>query len=238
MKFMYGGTLYEEDYHNKSTSHFNLDFINQIHDLATKIGLFAFRYVRSKSYRPNAIVKALTNPNVYLLVTDSMQYEGADAEVSNYKDGYLLTISAKHLSNKDISNEVFVYILHEVTHIIQRENGINPDSLNHHINGLNINAYMNDPTEINAFLMSIIAYITFSAQRARLMTKMPFNVFVRQVLSYLGVDEKSFTKHMANGREDNTFDSTRSKFYEVLGLLYSKLKQGYFSELHALKGSA
>jgi hypothetical protein len=237
MKLAYRGYIYEEDYHRGPTSHFNLKFIEQIHDIATKIGLFAFKYVRSKNYKSGKIVQVISNPNVYLRVTNNTVNKGADAEVSKYQDGYLVTILEDNLMSKDVSNSVFIDILHEVTHILQMENGINSDLMHNHINGINPNAYFNDPTEINAFLMSIISFITFSPQRARLMTKLPFDVFVNQVLNYLGTTKKHFIDHMANGVDDNTFDSTRSKFYEIMHLLHAKLKQGYFSELPTMSGN-
>ncbi len=237
MKFLYKGALYEEDYHRGPTSHFNLKFISQIHDLATQVGLFAFKYVRSPKYQPDAILPVSKNPNIYLRITDNTHFAEADAELSNYEDGYLITIAERHVKSRDISNDVFISILHEVTHIIQRENGIYSDLSHNHANGLNVNAYLNDPTEINAFLMSIISFITFSPSRVRLMTKMPFDVFVNQVLSYLGTSKKEFIDFMANDKESNTQDSTRSKFYEVLHLLHAKLKQGYFSELPTMNGA-
>lgn len=237
MKFMYKGSLYEEDYHNKPTSHFNLKFISQIHDIATKVGLFAFKYVRSPKYQPDTIIQVTTNPNIYLQITNNTHFAEADAELSNYEDGYLITIAERHLTTKDITNDVFISILHEVTHILQRENGIYSDVSHNHVNGLNNNAYLNDPTEINAFLMSIIAFITFSPSRVRLMTKMPFDVFVNHVLNYIGATKKTFVDYMANDKESNTQDSTRSKFYEILHLLHAKLKQGYFSELPTMNGA-
>lgn len=237
MKFMYKGSLYEEDYHNKPTSHFNLKFISQIHDIATKVGLFAFKYVRSPKYQPDTIIQVTTNPNIYLQITNNTHFAEADAELSNYEDGYLITIAERHLTTKDITNDVFISILHEVTHILQRENGVYSDVSHNHVNGLNNNAYLNDPTEINAFLMSIIAFITFSPSRVRLMTKMPFDVFVNHVLNYIGATKKTFVDYMANDKESNTQDSTRSKFYEILHLLHAKLKQGYFSELPTMNGA-
>lgn len=234
---MYKGSLYEEDYHNKPTSHFNLKFISQIHDIATKVGLFAFKYVRSPKYQPDTIIQVTTNPNIYLQITNNTHFAEADAELSNYEDGYLITIAERHLTTKDITNDVFISILHEVTHILQRENGVYSDVSHNHVNGLNNNAYLNDPTEINAFLMSIIAFITFSPSRVRLMTKMPFDVFVNHVLNYIGATKKTFVDYMANDKESNTQDSTRSKFYEILHLLHAKLKQGYFSELPTMNGA-
>jgi hypothetical protein len=235
MKFLYKGTLYEEDYHRGPTSHFNLKFITQIHDLASKIGMFAFKYVRDPKYQPDVILPVTKNPNIYLLITENMHFNGADAELSNYEDGYLITIAERDVKSKDISNDVFISILHEVTHILQRENGINSDT-NYDNTEISPNTYFNDPTEVNAFLMSIIAFITFSPSRARLMTKMPFQVFVDKVLSYLRTTKKDLVDHMANDKESNTQDSTRAKFYEILYLLHSKLKQGYFSELPAMGG--
>lgn len=244
MKFLYRGALYEEDYHRGPTSHFNLKFISQIHDIATNVGLFAFKYVRSPKYQPDAILPVSKNPNIYLRITDNTHFVDADAELSNYEDGYLITIAERHVKSRDISNDVFISILHEVTHILQRENGIYSDLSHNHTNGLNPNAYFNDPTEVNAFLMSIIAFITFSSSRAKLMTKMPFDVFVNHVISYLKTTKKDFVEYMAHGKKseskydegDNTYDSTRSKFYEILHLLHAKLKQGYFSELPTMSG--
>lgn len=244
MKMMYKGFIYEEDYHRGPTSHFNLDFISKIHDLAVKIGMFAFKLVRSPNYQPDQIFKVVSSPNIYIQISNKTAYAESDAELSDYSDGYLITIPEKYATAKDIGNDVFVNIMHEVTHILQRENGQYSDLAHNHLNGLNLNAYFNDPTEVNAFIMSIIGFITFSPSRARLMTKMPFDVFVNHALSFIGGNKKNFIDYMANGHKsehpsdggDNTYDSTRSKFYEIMHLLYNKLKQGYFSSLQSMSG--
>lgn len=235
MKYLYRGIIYEEDYHRGPTSHFNLEFIAKIHDLAARIGLSLFSYIRGKGYEPNKILQVAKSPNIYLQVTDETQYSEANAETSNYEDGYLIKIPERFAMGNDVGNDIFINLLHEVTHVLQRENGEYSDVAHNHKNGLNFNAYFNDPTEIKAFLMSIISYITFSPKRVNEVKNESFDAFYKQSLLLLDPGQSNFTDYMAHGENgDNTQDSTQSKFYEVLYLLYSKIRQGYFSSLPSL----
>jgi hypothetical protein len=242
MKILYRGVVYESNLHTAPTSHFNLDFINKIHSISTTVGKFIFKFIRSERYQLNTPVLVTNNPIIYVQISDDSAHANIDAEMNNYKNGYIITIPVKRVSTKDIGNDLFIDIIHEVTHVFQRENGESSELNGNHINGIDFNAYLNDSSEVNAFLMSIISFVTFSADRARLMSKLPFDVFVDRVLSYINASKKDFVEYMATGKPsknkydqgDNTHDSTRSKFYEILYLLHSKLKQGYFSPLSSM----
>lgn len=242
MKLAYRGYIYEADYHNKPTSHFNLEFIAKIHDLAEKVGIALHRLIRRKDFQMDVPYKVITSPSIYLVVMEETQIAGADAVMGDYEDGYIIQVPVRNVANRTVDKDMFIHLLHEVTHILQREEGITSPFSNLYSGfDVNDNVYFNDPTEIHAFLMSVISYITYSAQRARILGKLPFDQFVRTILGYLKAP-KSFIEYMANGKKseskfddgDNTHDSTRSQFFEVLHYLQAKLKQGYFTSLPAM----
>lgn len=239
---VYRGYVYEADYHNKPTSHFNLDFIAKIHDLAQNVGIGLHRLIRRKDFEMDVPYKVISSPSIYIMVSEETQIPGSDAVMGNYEDGYIIQVPVRNVANREVNKDMFIHLLHEVTHILQREEGETSPFAGKHPDGdLNPNLYFNDPTEIHAFLMSVISYITYSPQRARIMGKLPFDQFVKTILGYLKAP-KEFIEYMANGKKsesrfddgDNTHDSTRNQFYEVLHYLQAKLKQGYFSTLPAM----
>ena len=219
MRLIYKGFLYEENYHHNPTSYFNLDFIKKVHDLSESATIQIYRIQKQNGFKFDTIHKLNTDPIIYVMATEEIENKYELMSVKKFKDGYVIQINRKIIKN-EIDELFFISIMHEVVHIIQKQNGSYGDISTKFKD--NPEAYINDPVEFNAYLASIVSFITYSKNRIEeLKTKTP-DEFIKIIINYLGMTEENFTEYM-------TIDN-RNKFYEICGLILAKIKQGYFSQ--------
>lgn len=221
MKLFYKGSLYEENYHNGPTAIFNLDFINDLHNVAETIGNSIFQIVKKGDVELNKEIFVTNLGNIQIFV--KFGSINASMQVTNYSDKSILEINSDMVEHFKFDRMFFITLLHEVIHIYQEQNGLKPD-ISDNWDGKRLENYLNDPFELNAYLTSIISYITYYPKKIEEFKNLSFNDFVKECLALINASEEGFF--------DELHFSTKNKILEVFRLFQAKLKQGFFDRFN------
>lgn len=220
-----------EAIHIHGTSPFDLAVIDKLHFIAAHIGTYLNDMITKKDYVLNRLEKVMQVPLVYIRIYDGIN---VSAQVQDMPaadgGGYLISISPNLISTGEVDDVVFVNIMHEVVHIMQRELGVNPSQSSIGSTGNTLtNIHFNDPTEVNAYLLSVVGLITYSKKSIEKYKNMSFDVFYKSILKAIGYSaEELFDKHMTSGDPHN---STKDQLVTTLKLIHKRLQSGYFSHL-------
>jgi len=227
MQLVYKGHVYEA-VHTAATSPLNLEVISHLHNVAEYIGRTLNRMLVKNDYNLNEAVLVIEDPPIYLEISDEIKVE-AQMEMTP-SNQYIISINSNITKTNEVDDGVFINIIHEVAHVIQREYGINPSESSFNVDGnVNNDVHFNDPTELNAYILSVISLITYNKNKLNRFASMPFDVFYKEVLHILHPNAKNlFDTHMTSG---DIHSSTKSQLMLMMSLIHKRLRSGYFSHL-------
>jgi predicted kinase len=225
MKYMYRGNIYESVY-SAATSPFNLSILNRLHTISEAIAEHVEELMSSPYGEINVAYPAWENPAISVMSVEASTVNGSNATVQKLpKGGYLIRLNTSNTRQRYVNDDMFMDIMHEVAHIFQMEAGIFSEAGYYKPDGkIDFKKYFNDPTEINAFLLSLIGKITYSKQELEKYKSMSFNSFYKNVVGMLGeptvISLENHLNKAKNGMADN--------FVSTMRIIHKRILAGFF----------